>query len=310
MTGPIAVTGGTGFIGRHLITALRERELAVRALTRSAQPFESELVTWIPGSLESPAALESLISGATHLIHLAGVVRGNSRNAFLRTNTRATEQLIDRCARLSNPPRILFVSSLAARAPHLSHYASSKHLAERYLKAEASQLEWSIFRPPAVYGPGDTEVRPLFKLAAAGVLPVPSEPRNRIALLHVQDLVEAMLAWLASNQVHGQTLELSDPSEAGYDWHQLAKVLSEHHGRKVRLIRIPRGLLSCAGVLSLGLGAAIGRPVMLSPGKVRELLHPDWTADSSHTLSHLDGHLDWQPRISLTQGLGMIEETS
>lgn len=295
----VAVTGGTGFIGGHLLAALLERGATVRALTRGAKPIEDDRLAWVPGSLESPSTIESLVTEATHVIHLAANVRGNSREVFLRTNTHASESLFQCCADLPAPPRILFVSSLAAREPHLSYYARSKHLAERCLAERFPQLDWTIFRPPAVYGPGDTEVRPLLRLASLGFLPAPGNPRHRLSLLHVHDLVEAMLAWMDSGQASGKILELGDPALDGYDWSELAQIMGEFHGRSVRVVRLPGSLLRMAGAVSLGLGRTVRRPVMLSPGKVRELLHPDWTVDARHARACLA----WTPRIGLLEGL-------
>ena len=276
--------------------------MRVRALTRGAKPLESELLTWIPGSLESPTALEALVDGATHLVHLAARVRGNTRDDFLATNTHATNALLDCCAKSKSARRILLVSSLAARKPNLSHYAESKHLAERGLAQHSRGLEWTIFRPPAVYGPGDKEIRPLLKLASLGVLPVPGNADHRVSLLHVEDLVAAMLAWLPARQAHGELFELCDSTIGGYDWKQLAHILSEHQGRKVRLLRLPHALLVSVGAVSLGVGRLIGRPVMLSPGKARELLHADWTADATLAIERLE----WQPRLSFAQGLATL----
>ena len=301
VTGSIAVTGGTGFIGRRLLPALTDLSLPVRALTRGAQPIRSDHLTWIHGSLASDESLETLLEGATHLIHLAASVRGNTSKDFLRTNMHASERLFNLCSQMPAPPRVLFVSSLAAREPSLSHYAKSKHLAEQALEALASDLEWTIFRPPAVYGPGDTEVRALLQFALFGLLPVPSHAHHRVSLLHVDDLVAAMLAWLRANDASGQVLELSDSTTGGYDWQQLAKLLSGHYGRRVHVMRLPKSLLLLAGALNASIGHLVRRPVMLSVGKARELSHPDWTADPTEAMTRLD----WRPLIEFPEGIAL-----
>ena len=277
--------------------------MRVRGLTRGKKPLESDRLAWIEGPLESIRALDELLHGATHLVHLAGRVRGNTREEFVRTNTDATRRLIERCARMQRPPRFLFVSSLAARHPELSYYANSKHLAEKCLCDESSRLEWTVFRPPAVYGPGDTQVRPLLRLASKGVFIVPTQLYHRLSLIHVQDLVDAITAWIYSSDPSGKIFELSDPALDGYSWHQVVQILSEHYGRKVRPLGVPRFLLALTGIVNLGLGRLIGRPTFLSPGKAREFTHPDWVADSSAAQQALD----WQPQIGLAQGLGNLD---
>jgi len=304
VTGTIAVTGGTGFIGKCLLDALLGLGLPVRALTRGAQPVNSDHLTWIHGSLESGQSLETLLKGATHLIHLAGRVRGNTAQDFLATNTHASKALFERCSQMNTPPQVLLVSSLAAREPGLSHYAMSKHRAEQCLAEALPERHWTIFRPTAVYGAGDTEIRPLLRLASFGLFPVPSNPHHRVSLLHVDDLVAAMLAWLRSSESCGQTLELSDGATGGYEWQALADILSDQYGRRVRIMRLPKTLLLFVGALNAGIGRLVRRPVMLSPGKARELAHPDWTADPTRAMSHLD----WRPLIEFSQGIALSNE--
>ena len=271
----------------------------MRALTRGKKPLEGDRLAWIEGSLQETSALDELLHGTTHLVHLAGRVRGNTSEEFVRTNTDATCRLVGRCAQMQRPPRFLFISSLAARHPELSYYANSKHLAELCLREESSGLEWTVFRPPAVYGPGDTEVRPLLRLASKGVFIAPTQLDHRLSLIHVRDLVDAITAWIDSSDAGGKIFELSDPAVHGYDWHQIVQILSEHYRRRVRPLRVPRILLALTGSINLGLGRLIGRPTFLSPGKAREFTHPDWVADSSAAQQALN----WQPHIELAQGL-------
>lgn len=298
------MTGGTGFIGQHLLEALSRSHTPVRALTRSEKPLRSDQLTWIQGSLESSSTLEELLLGATHLVHLAGTVRGNNRQTFLRTNTEATKRLVDICTQTPHPPRFLLISSLAAREPKLSEYANSKHLAEACLLDQTSGLEWTIFRPPAVYGPGDTEVRPLLDLASKGVFLAPWNLGHRLALIHVSDLVEAIAAWINSTLPSGKTFELSDPATDAYDWNQLLRILTRHYGRNVLPLRVPKSLLFLVALLNLGYSRLTNRPTMLSPGKVREFLHPDWTADPTPIFESLN----WRPQVSLSQGLHRLDE--
>lgn len=301
----VAVTGGTGFIGRHLLQTLVDSNVSLRALTRNKRPLQGNTLTWIEGSLETPRALEELVQGATHLVHLAGRVRGNTRQTFLRNNTQATNRLVEVCAGMRCPPRFLLLSSLAAREPQLSHYAQSKHLAEVCLHEQASMMNWTIFRPPAVYGPGDTEMNPLLKLASRGVFFTPWNLNHRLALIHVSDLVSAIAAWIHSTLPTGKTFELSDAAPNAYDWNQLLQILGGHYGRRVLPLRLPKMLLLLVGLLNLGFSKLTDRPAMLSPGKVREFLHPDWTADPDPIIKALN----WRPQTPLPLGLTAINHS-
>ena len=275
----------------------------MRALTRNKRPLQGDQLTWIEGSLESSSALEELVQGATHIVHLAGCVRGNDWHTFLRINIEATKRLVEVCNQMPHPSRFLLVSSLAAREPQLSHYANSKRLAEACLSNQSSGLHWTIFRPPAVYGPGDTEMRPLLELASKGVFLAPRNLNHRLALIHVNDLVDAITAWIDSTPPSGKTYELSDPAPDAYNWHELLQILSSHYGRKVMPLRVPKMLLLLVGLLSLSFCQLTGRPAMLSPGKVREFLHPDWTANPNPIIEDLN----WQPRVTLPLGLKALD---
>ncbi len=303
----IAVTGGTGFIGRNLLATLVDRDIKVRALTRGDKPVMGTRLTWMRGSMESSQALATLVRDTTHVIHLAGRVRANTRDEFMDINTEVTGRLARICAATPSPPKLLLMSSLAAREPELSHYAASKYLAELTLQGLAGGgTPWTIFRPPAVYGPGDSEVKPLFELASKGIFLTPKDMTQRLSLLHVEDLTSAIIAWLAAPGGEGQIFEPTDPTPGGYDWTEIATHLEGHFGRKLRLVPMPRQLLMMIAHANLAWGRLSERATMLSPGKVRELLHTDWTGDPSP----MQEAFNWCPRIPLSSGLRMLEAQS
>ncbi len=103
-------------------------------------------------------------------------------------------------------PRFLLMSSLAAREPELSHYAASKRRGEDALAAASPTLRWTVLRPPAVYGPGERELRPLFRWIARGVAPLACRRAGRFSLLYVDDLATAVLRWLDADAGDGADL--------------------------------------------------------------------------------------------------------
>ncbi|MBK2451879.1 SDR family oxidoreductase, partial [Escherichia coli] len=156
----LAITGGTGFVGSTLIDLALARGHQVRALTRRPQPTRDG-VTWVEGALDTPDALAELTTGADAAIHVAGVVNAPSRDGFSRGNIDGTRAMVA-AATGAGVERFVQVSSLAAREPRLSAYGWSKAEADALVKA--SDLDWTIVRPPAVYGPGDMEMFELFRL--------------------------------------------------------------------------------------------------------------------------------------------------
>ena len=167
----VAVTGATGFIGHVLVQSLIKDGWKVRALTRTPR-VNDESTQWIPGDLDDPIALQSLVKGVSAVVHCAGLVRGSSLKEFTHTNVEGTSNLVRISVQQNPPPRFLLISSLAAREPNLSWYANSKYMAEQLVADSSGVMPWTVFRPTAVYGPGDKELSPLFRATRYGILPM------------------------------------------------------------------------------------------------------------------------------------------
>lgn len=296
MSDVVALTGATGFIGRTILSSLSDRGIPVRALCR--QPQTSTVsTTWIQGHLGSERALNSLLEGASVVIHCAGNVRGKSLEEFTDVNTTGTKSLLSACSQQNRQLRFLFFSSLAAREPHLSWYARSKALAEELVQA-ADTLEWTIFRPTAVYGQGDREILPLLKLLHLGLLPAPNS-KCRFSLLHIVDLLDAVSRWLENDRSHKHVFELDDGTSSGYTWKYLQEQASQIRGKSVIRLPIPVSVLRILAALNLGTARLLGYSPMLTPGKVNEIVHPDWRCD----ITRAADELGWQPKIRLVDAM-------
>jgi nucleoside-diphosphate-sugar epimerase len=232
------------------------------------------------------------------------VVRGASQTEFDRVNVDGTAAVVASLKRQDNSPRLLLVSSLAAREPRLSWYAASKRGGEECVRGEPD-LDWVILRPPAVYGPGDREMLPVFNMMARGIAPVAGASNARIALIHVTDLVDAIIACLQCEATTHRTLSPSDGRPDGYDWEQMAAIAGNVWSRRVRLWRIPHWLLNSVASVNLSLSRLLGRPPMLTPAKLRELRHPDWRVDV-HEMTEATG---WEPAIDLRRGLQQLQNS-
>jgi len=178
----LAVTGGTGFVGQAVIDEAGRRGLPLRVLARREQA-PREGVEWVRGELADGAALARLVEGAEAVLHVAGVVNTPDPMGFHLGNVAGTEALVE-AAKAAGVARFVFVSSLAAREPGLSKYGESKRDAEDVV--QASGLDWTIVRPPAIYGPRDREILDMFRAARWGVVPMP--PNGRASMIHVDDL--------------------------------------------------------------------------------------------------------------------------
>ena len=302
MTQTIAITGATGFIGQTITRDLIKAGYRVRALVRSVERagcLPASGVDLAHGSLEDKDSLESLTRDAYAVVHCAGAVRGATQEQFDRVNAEGVRRLLRVLESQESPPRLLTLSSLAAREPQLSFYAASKYKGEQVLVNEARRVAWDVLRPPAVYGPGDREMLPLFSAMARGIAPVPGALHARFSLLYVDDLAAAVLAWIRRGTADNGIFTLDDGREGGYDWRDVAAIVGQVCRRRVRLLRVPAWALDIPAWLNRRASHLFGYAPMLTPEKLRELRHTDWVCD--HAALH--AATGWQPRIQLEEGL-------
>lgn len=297
----VAVTGATGFIGGHLVRQLVDSGYRVRVLTRRlpvSQLLDGRSVEAVIGGLKDQDSLRELLAGADAVVHAAGLIKAPSREAFFAVNVAGVRRLIEASGRHASPLRVILLSSLAAREPQLSDYAASKRAGETALTQAAGGLAWTVIRPPVVYGPGDRETLAFFRAVKRGLVPVPASDGARISMIHVEDLASAIIAVMTAESTVGATLEIDDGQAGGYSWDQLVGAAGAALGVKPRLARIPRYALGAVGHASRLFGAATGRAPMLTPGKVREICHPDW-ACRDRRVADLPG---WRPARPLAAG--------
>jgi nucleoside-diphosphate-sugar epimerase len=298
----VALTGATGFIGSALVRRLRSSGWNVRALCRAAHPLNAhnpDRLEWVRGNLEDLDSLRTLVRGAEAVVHCAGAIRGATQADFDRTNAEGTARLVRAAAEQRTATRFLMVSSLAARAPHLSPYARSKRLGEEAVSDGAGSMPWTILRPPAVYGPGDRETLPLVRCMRLGVAPVLGGDAARFSLLFVADLADAVRHLLESPQWRPGPFEVHDGCPGGYRWADLVGTVGRIIGRKVHPVRIPVSLLRTAAHINWHVSIRCGALPMLTPGKVRELTHPDWVCDDAP----LRAATGWRPAVRLEPGM-------
>jgi nucleoside-diphosphate-sugar epimerase len=287
----IAVTGATGFLGQTLLDRARTDGVEVQALARSPQA-ERPGVTWFAGDLANRKALNRLCRGAEAVIHVAGVVNTPDLAEFEAGNVIGTMNVIEQ-ALATGVPRLIFVSSLAAREPGLSAYGASKARAERLVMA--SGLDWTIVRPPTIYGPRDVDLFELFRAAKWGVVPVPRGGRQSV--IHADDLARLLLALVPGGEaVTFQTFEPDDGRNDGWRHSELARAIGWVQGRRPYVLRLkPRWLRLAARIDT----ALRGSKARLTPDRVGYMTHPDWVVSlAARVPSAL-----WRPQIPTLAGL-------
>ncbi len=287
----IAVTGATGFVGQALVARALEAGRRVKALARRPQE-PREGVEWIPGDLADRGALARLVAGVEAVIHVAGVVNAPDPAGFEAGNVAGTLAVVEN-AIAAGVPRFVHVSSLSAREPGLSAYGGSKARAEKLVRASA--LDWTIVRPPAIYGPHDREMFELFRAAKWGVVPTPGD--GRVSLVHVDDLARLLLALVPRGEDGShRSFEPDDGKRGGWSHYELARAIGWAVGRRPKVLGLSRKTMEWAAKAD---GLMRGKRAKLTLDRVGYMIHPDWVV--SHG-ARVPGAL-WRPRIETREGL-------
>ena len=260
----------------------------------------------IPVGLTDVDKLSTIVADCNAVIYCAGSVRGRKPTDFATANIMGVKAMLDALEQVHHSsgtaPPMLLLSSLAASRPAVSDYARSKHEGEQLLQGRPL-LPWTILRPPAVYGPGDREMLPVLKMIRRGLLAHAGPRDQRLSFLHVEDLAGAIVSWLSvAQQCSHKTYAIDDGTPGGYSWQAIGAAVSDG---KFRTLAVPRWLLDITARTNLLFASFLGYQPMLTPGKARELVQPDWLCDNSE----FTDTTGWQPRLDLKQGAQQLFST-
>ena len=308
------MTGGTGFIGSHLVEALLAQGHEVRCLVRDTRRLGwiSGLpsVTIARGDMDETRSLLEGVRGVEQVYHVAGLTRASAAREFFRINGEGTRHLVHACLETPRGPRrLVHLSSLAAVGPMptatactedtaprpVSPYGWSKLQGEAAVLGVRDRLHVTVLRPPVVYGPRDRGVLEVARWVARGFLPMPAGPSRTLSLCYVQDLVTALLAAGEATVPSGEIFHVA--GDGAFTWEQVGDALGEALGVHPTPLRIPVPIL-----LALATGADTwawfaGKPGYFSRGKVREAAG-HWLCDTSKARRQLGV----VPSIGLRQG--------
>ena len=305
------VTGGTGFVGAHLVQALRARGDEVTCLVRNAAKAQAHGwsdVRVIRGDLDDAAALAQGCENAEVIYHVAGRISARDLDEFMRANRDGTANVLE-AAGSAWPGRFVLVSSLAAGGPTtpgqpidesrppspVTPYGQSKLAAEVLVKAMARA--WTIVRPPAVYGEWDREFLKVFRLARLGFAPVFGDGSQELSVIYAGDLATALVAAAVSPAAANRTYYAAHPAVTTS--RELVRSIGRAVGREPRVLPLPgplaRGLLWTIGSIA----HAARRATLLSADKAAEFLAPAWTCRAD-ALVHDTG---WRAQTDLGTGL-------
>lgn len=308
----VFVTGGTGFVGSHLVDALMAAGANVRALVRQDPKWLDGLgIEIVSGTLLDTDILKEGVAGVDTVFHLAGRTRATERDAFLRDNVIGTENLMHAIAASGSVRRTVVTSSLAAVGrggsgivnesvplDPVSDYGWSKATMEERLQPWFDRTSMTIIRPPAVYGPRETDILTFFRSVARGVCPIVgsgSEPS--LSLVHVDDLVRGMLLAAQAPAAEGRTYFLGGPGQVA--WNEVRDAAAAALDRRVLTLPVPRAIVPIVGAVSEFGGRLFGAYPPLNREKAREILEAALMCDHSRAV----GDIGYEPRVSLQAGV-------
>jgi nucleoside-diphosphate-sugar epimerase len=316
MSDPILITGATGFIGRVLVERLSadggpaERlRCLVRDLPRALRLGLPE-PSLLQGDLADPAALARAAQGCTAVVHLAGLTRSLREADLFAANEAGTGQVAAQVAAVAPGARFVHVSSLAAAGPSIdgrvsaaspeacrpcSNYGRSKLGGEVRLLEHAPRLDWCVIRPGIVYGPGDEGTRLLFRQATAALAVVPWR-RRPLSLIHVDDLVDALLTALGACGVQGY-FPVEGPERVDTD--SLVGRIAGACGRSPRRLPMPMLVPRLVAPLADLVSRLRGEASFLNADKMREASAVGWVADPGPARDRLG----FDPRVRVDEGL-------
>jgi nucleoside-diphosphate-sugar epimerase len=313
------VTGSSGFIGSHLVDALLARGATVRVLARADATnagSDARVARWTVDLLDDRSVRESPAwDGVTHVFHLAGVTKRRTLAQFRQGNVVPTANLLAAALARggSSPPRFLLVSTQAAGGPAIAPdrpmreddpprpieaYGQSKLEAERAAQAHAGRLPVTIVRPAAVYGPRDHDFLRAFRLAARAIA-IHAVPRdNRFSIVHVLDLVDALLRSAERPGAVGRTYNVANDDPLS--WGELyAAIAAAADRRRAFDVQLPFPAIAAAGFAGDVVSALTGWHTLANHHKTRLARPRWWLCDPA--LAHAE--LGWKSTIPLQRGV-------
>jgi len=309
------VTGGTGFIGSHLVERLTERGEQVICVAKdrlNAVALEKIGATIVLGDLTNGVDWGKLFSGVDRIYHLAGVTRASSMRDYYDGNHLATQKFMEMCHTYCPPnTRLIYLSSLTAVGPSangvpleedapfrpVSHYGKSKMLGELEVRKESSYLSTTIIRPSAVYGPREMDMLQYMRLIHRGIHPIIGFKKKYLSLIHVRDLIDGILLAADSPLAKGKTYFLG--SEHPYTNEDIGSAMAATLSADPMLVHVPHWIVYSIGALGGIVAKTFGKKVLFNIQKARECVQPAWVCSIRKAMAEIG----FRQRISLEEGM-------
>lgn len=313
---PIAVvTGGTGFVGSHLVDLLLEKEYEVRCIVRKTSDLKwlnNKDVKIYDCGLYDKSAIKEVIKDADYVYHVAGVVKSKTKEGYFKGNVETTKTLIDAALESeAKLKRFLVVSSQTVTGPSLdgkpvneeteckpiTTYGKSKLEEEKLVLSYKDKLPVTICRAPAVYGERDTEIFIYFKTFSKGLTTTIGFNEKKLSLIHVLDLVNGFYLAATNEKSIGQIYFIS--SEEFYTWAQINEITSVIMRKKPIVIKVPHFVVFTIAAIAQFIAMFSSKPATLNIEKAKDITQQYWICDTSKAIRDLG----YQQKISIEEGI-------
>jgi nucleoside-diphosphate-sugar epimerase len=311
----ILVTGGTGFVGSHLVDLLIERDNTVRCLARRSSNLrylKDPKIQVAYGGLDDSTNWDEALANVDIVYHVAGTTFARRAQDYFTVNHQGTETILaEAIKQRDHIKRFVYISSLAAVGPGrdgkpvdeetspapVTPYGRSKLAAEEAVRAARDILPVTIVRPPAVYGPRDYGIFEFFKAVKGGMFPMIGRRDKRVSLVHVRDLVEGIILAGESEASTGRTYFIS--SDDDYSMRAVADLMAALMHKRAREIAIPKSLAYGIALVAEAAAAVLRKPPVINRDKVTDLSQISWSC----SIERAKSELGYEPRVELEDGL-------
>ncbi len=308
------VTGASGFIGSNLVDRLLAEGVQVKCLVRPRSNrtwLGNPNLTLVPGDFHDPASLAAAVAEVDVVFHVAGATRGARRADYFRGNLEATRTLLQACQKYGpEHQKILFISSLAAAGPSagepltedqeprpVSAYGESKLAAENAVLEFGQARPVVVIRPPVVYGPRDRDTFLMFQSVQRRLHVIPGRGKQKVSLVHVDDLVTGIWQAAQSEQAAGRIYYIC--GDEHYQWQEVGEHLGRVLGRWYGTLYVPWGVMRLVALGGSMASQFTRRPTLMSLDKLRDMRQDNWLCSSARARAEIG----FEPAMDLLRGL-------
>lgn len=309
------VTGASGFVGSHLVDRLLAEGHQIKCILRSSSSkrwLEYKDVEIFNCGLFDREKLKVVLKDADYLFHVAGVVKAKNEEDYFSGNVETTRVLLEVIKEV-NPDikRVVIISSQTACGPSLdgnvcnektiehpiTTYGRSKLAQEKLVKSFSDKIPVTIIRPPAVFGPRDTEIYLFFKTYKQGLMALIGFNRKQLSLVYIDDLVNGIFLAATSDRAVNQTYFIG--SEKYYDWLEIGEVCRKAFDKKAVTIRIPHFLVYAVAAAAQFFAMLSSKAATFNLEKAKDFVQENWTCDVNKAVSELG----YRQTVSLEDGI-------